>query len=383
MARRRYQRGCVLLRSDKWIGRYREDVIQSNGEIRRVLKCIRIGTKREFPTKRLAEREMEVLVAHVNSFSYRPGRIATVEEFARRWENEVLVLRKDSTIHTCKSHLKIQILPHLGKLRLDELSVENQQVFVNRIKGTISRRMLVNVLATLSSMIRTARDWKYTCEPIDISRLVLPERTPLKKGRVFTAVQVQKILEYAQGQYRVMFAIAAMAGLRVGEILALKTEDFDFERKLLFVRRSVWRGKLQAAKSTYSEAVLPLTDALAEVVKAHIATLPKGQDFLFLTIRRTLFIAENVVRQGLTPLLDAFKIPRCGFHAFRHAHTSLLLETGATPPVVQAQLRHADPRVTIGLYGHIVGEGQRKAVEDVSNLFADVLSAEPKTLVIQ
>lgn len=95
--------------------------------------------------------------------------------------------------------------------------------------------MLVNVLATLSSMIRTARDWKYTCELIDTSRLVLPERTPPKKGRVFTAEQVQKILEYAQGQYRVMFAIAAMAGLRVGQILALKTEDFDFERKLLFV----------------------------------------------------------------------------------------------------------------------------------------------------
>jgi integrase len=89
------------------------------------------------------------------------------------------------------------------------------------------------------------------------------------------------------------------------------------------------------------------------------------------------------VRQGLTPILDALKIPRCGFHAFRHAHTSLLLDTGAAPPVVQAQLRHADPRVTIGLYGHIVGEGQREAVESVSELFADVLNAEPKTLIIQ
>jgi integrase len=354
-----------------------------DGKVRRLLRHIPIGTKKEFPTKRLAERRMEVLVSHVNSFSYRPGRIATVEEFARRWETEVLARRKDSTIHTCKSHLKIQILPHLGKLRLDELSVENQQVFVNRITGTISRRMLVNVLATLSSMLRTARDWKYNCEPIDISRLVLPERTPKTMGRVFTAEQIQLILRHAQGQYRVMFAIAALAGLRVGEILALKTEDFDFARKLLFVRRSVWRGKLQATKSTYSEAVLPLVDALAEVVRLHIATLPKGQEFLFLTIRGTHFIAENVVRQGLTPLLDALKIPRCGFHAFRHAHTSLLLQTGATPPVVQAQLRHADPRVTIGLYGHIVGEGQRKAVEDVSNLFADVLNTEPITLRIQ
>jgi len=227
-------------------------------------------------------------------------------------------------------------------------------------------------LATLSPTIRTARNWKYSCEPIDMSRLVLPERVPQKKGRVLTAEQIQLILLHTQGHYRVMFSIAAMAGLRAGEILGLKIEDFDFERKLLFVRRSVWRGKLQATKSIYSEAVLPLPDALASVVKTHIATLKTGQEFLFLTIRGTHFIAENVVRQGLTPVLDALKIPRCGFHAFRHAHTSLLLATRARPPVVQGQLHHADPRVTIGLYGHIIGEAQRKAVEDVSNLIPSV-----------
>jgi hypothetical protein len=63
---------------------------------------------------------------------------------------------------------------------------------------------------------------------------------------------------------------------------------------------------LQATKSTYSEAVLPLTDALAEVVRAHIATLPEGQEFLFLTIRGTHFIAENVdlVHLGIGPTLN-------------------------------------------------------------------------------
>jgi integrase len=75
-----------------------------------------------------------------------------------------------------------------------------------------------------------------------------------------------------------------------------------------------------------SQAVLPVPDALARIVRKHISTLKS--EWLFLNSREKFFIAENVVRQALTPILDKLKIPRCGFHAFRHLHTSLLLSSG-------------------------------------------------------
>jgi len=52
-----------------------------------------------------------------------------------------------------------------------------------------------------------------------------------------------------------------------------------------------------------------------------------------------------------------------GFHAARHGATSALLADGATPAVVQKQLRHSDPRITLGIYGHVIGNQQRDAVE--------------------
>jgi len=76
-------------------------------------------------------------------------------------------------------------------------------------------------------------------------------------------------------------------------------------------------------------------------------------------------------------VLDALKIPRCGLHAFRHTHTSLLLDSGATPKVVQEQLRHADPRVTLGVYGHVLGDARREAVEKVASI---VLQNVPKSI---
>jgi integrase len=43
--------------------------------------------------------------------------------------------------------------------------------------------------------------------------------------------------------------------------------------------------------------------------------------------------------------------------------TSELLEGGVALTVVQRQLRHSDARITLGTYGHVVGNAQRRAVE--------------------
>ena len=48
----------------------------------------------------------------------------------------------------------------------------------------------------------------------------------------------------------------------------------------------------------------------------------------------------------------------------RHGAASALLEDGVTPAVMQKKLRHSDPRITLGIYGHVVGSQQRDAVEN-------------------
>jgi integrase len=368
MARRRYQRGSVFLRGKKpvWIGRFREDVIGENGAIIRRRCSIVLGTKRDIPTKHLAERQLDAELARINAPSYRAGRVATLGEFVERWKTEILSKRKPSTVHAAQSHLRNQILPFLGKLKLSEIGTENQQSFVTRLSGTVSRKTLLNVLGTLSSMLRTAQTWGYIVQGVTFANLVLPQRSQTKKAACFTVQQVRAIIAMATGMYKVMFAIAALTGLRAGEILALKAEDFDFEGRLLHIRRSVWRGKLQTPKSVQSEAALPIPAMLVEIVKPHVDSLKNADGWLFLNRRGHFFIAENVVRQALAPILDALKIPRCGFHAFRHAHTSLLLDSGTTPAVTQAQLRHSDARTTLEIYGHVVGDAHREAVERVA-----------------
>lgn len=118
-----------------------------------------------------------------------------------------------------------------------------------------------------------------------------------------------------------------------------------------------------------SEAILPMPEFLAAILKDYIASWrPNPLRLLFVNQRGKPYNGENVIRDRLAPLLGQLGIERAGFHAFRHTHTSLLLEAGEPPTAAQAQLRHSDPRITLGIYGHVLGEAQRNAVEKVAEV---------------
>jgi integrase len=65
-----------------------------------------------------------------------------------------------------------------------------------------------------------------------------------------TASEVEQILARAKGRCRVLFALLAGTGLRIGEALGLKIGDHlsgDFST--IRVRQSVWRGSVQTPKT--------------------------------------------------------------------------------------------------------------------------------------
>lgn len=165
-----------------------------------------------------------------------------------------------------------------------------------------------------------------------------------------------------------MFAIAAMTGLRVGEVVGLQKQDLDFDRRVINVRRSAWYGSVQTVKSKASAAPVPLSDALATLLKGYLeAWKPNPEGFLFVNRNGRLYSAKKVVEYGLWPALDKLKLPRAGMHAFRHSHASLLMDVGANPTVTRDQMRDSDSKVTLA-YSHVIGTAQQDAVNKVGEV---------------
>lgn len=389
MARTRYQKGMVFLRGTKekvWIGRWREDVIQSDASTHRVYRSINLGPEREPGTKKpvtekMALRRLEPILARINSTEYRPVRTATVREFAERWQAEVLTHRKPSTVKAAASHLRVYILPQLGSRRLDELGRETQQQFITRLVVTVSRKTAMNVFGTLSTMLNTAKAWGYITDPIRLGALALPEEPLRAAVRFFSGEEARNIIAEAREPYRTMFSVLALTGIRAGELLGLQVDDLDFERRIIQVRRSVWCGRVQTVKSKASRAPVAIPEALVTILRQYLVSWhPNPEEFVFINRMGRPYNVNRVVQRGLWPVLERLKIAHCGLHAFRHTHTSLLLEVGAPPTVAQAQLRHSDARITLGVYGHVIGDSQRNAVERVAKLLGlhpDAPKSEP------
>jgi integrase len=138
------------------------------------------------------------------------------------------------------------------------------------------------------------------------------------------------------------------------------------------VRRCVLLGPVSklseraAVKSNASSADVPMPSQLGTRLRVFLRTHGGKSDLLFVNRRGRPFSANKLREHVLQPLLLRLGIAKGGFHSLRHGAASALIADGATPAVVQKQLRHSDARITLGVYAHVIGNQQRDAVENRS-----------------
>lgn len=365
MARRRYQRGSLFLRGKKnrvWVGRWREDVIEANGTLRRVYCSRVLGSISDFPTRKLALRELERHVASINDPRYRARPSCTFEEFSNRWQSMVLKQHKVSTQHTIQSELRRHLIPFFGPYLMRDIQPELVQRFVSQVNA--GPKTIRNLVATLRMMFHSARAWGYfSHNPVE--GVVLPKaRKPVRYS--FSLEELQRLLATAEEPERTFYLLAAETGLRAGELCGLRVDDVDLERGLLFVRQSAWRGRLQEPKTEASIRMFALSSRLAEALRAQLQHWRLNSDrLLFVTRSGRPWDAGAVVKRRLHPLLDQLAIPRCGLHAFRHANSSLMDRFNTPLKVRQQRLGHSDPRTTLGTYTHAASEDDRRIAEQL------------------
>ena len=156
-------------------------------------------------------------------------------------------------------------------------------------------------------------------------------------------------------------------------------QDLDFRRKQVCIRCSTYAGQIGTPKSKASIADVPMPRVLESRLKSYLASRHYRQNnlgLLFVNRRGRPYSANKLREKKLRPLLTELGIPLAGFHAFRHAVASEMIDGGAPITVVQAHLRHSDPRITLGLYGHVIPQSQRDAVEKLGARFESQLLTE-------
>ena len=136
-------------------------------------------------------------------------------------------------------------------------------------KAGVGVKSVRNYIGTLSAIFRFAmhprRKWATSnpCEVIDLP----PVRTS-EEIRFLTTAEVDALAKAAvEGEHqaldRALYVVAAMTGLRQGELIALRWQDVDREARRVRVRRSHVLGEFDTPKSRRSERSVPLSHRVA------------------------------------------------------------------------------------------------------------------------
>jgi integrase len=369
MARRRFQRGSVVLRGkrkQKWIGRWREDVINSDGQLVRINRKEILGTKSDFPTKKLAMRELELRIAPINSINYRALRTATFAEFAAIWKDNALTQHKPSTQLAVRSQLKKWLVPYFGSCAMREVGGQTVQMFIQRC--SLAPKSCRNLVLTLRMMWRSAKAWGYVShDPFE--GLVLPKIA--RQARFFfTLDEIQRIISAASGPLKSFYWLAAETGMRAGELCGLRIDDMDLEGCVINVKQTVWRGKIQTPKTANSIRQFAISPKLALHLREYLATWrPNELNLVFATKNGTPWDQNLVVKRKLHPLLESLGVRSCGLHAFRHTNGSLMDRLNTPMKIRWERFGHAPgSALTLDVYTHAVEEDDRRVAEQLGEM---------------
>jgi integrase len=98
---------------------------------------------------------------------------------------------------------------------------------------------------------------------------------------------------------------------------------------------------------------------------------PNAEGYLFTNSKDKPYLSDNVVKYGVHRAMSRLGIEtpkgvHIGIHCFRHGVTSELLESGTPIHVVTRLMRHADSKVALEHYAHVIGDAERVASEKFS-----------------
>jgi integrase len=375
MRRTRYQLGCLHREVRKrgpatWVFRFRDT--EPGGK--RVNRKIIIGTVANYRTKSAALNAVNSLRFTINQ-AYGSAYRMTVNDLVNHYRREELAAdnydeKAFSTKDTYNGYLRKWILPRWATCRLSDVKTVAVQEWLAQVPlAAGSRAKIRNIMsAVFNHAIRY--EWLGK-NPITLVR------QSSKRQRIPVVLQpheVQALLEALPQRERMLVLLDFSTGLRMGELLALKWADVNFEGLELNVTRSVVKQVVGTCKTEASQKPIPLDEYVASELLAwkNSSAYNRGEDWVFAsphTKGAQPYWAQTLMRCFIRPTASRVGInKRIGWHTFRHTFSTLLKANGEDVKVVQELMRHASCKLTLDTYTQAVTPAKRKAQSKVVNL---------------
>lgn len=169
-------------------------------------------------------------------------------------------------------------------------------------------------------------------------------------------------------------ALAAFAGLRLGEAAALQLGDIDFLRRTIDVRRQVQNGTDLSSPKYGSERTIYASEELLSLLSQHIAVHPPSgrEQWLFYGPEGQPLHQNSVGYQWRRACRRA-DVQGFTLHDLRHYFASGLIAAGCDVVTVQRALGHSKPSITLDTYSHLWPTAEDRTRAASGGMLADAL----------
>ena len=341
---------------------------------KRKAKCL--GTDRKLAEAIKRQVEAKLVLGDIGVLSVEEQKLPTFGEFADSWLKDYARIEcKTSTADGYEGVLRQYLRPRFGTERLDEITRDEIKVMINElIAKNLSRNTIRNALCVIRGMFNQAiESGLLKSNPAArVGRFTRTARSTKKKGVSLTTEEVQVFLDAANDfcpDYYPLFLTALRAGLRRGELVALRIGDLNFgkdendQNRYIFVQHNYVHREHTSTKSKKARRVDMSRDLRRALIALRDERLLKAfmkgmndisDELVFPSPEGGILDPDNLYHRYFLPVLAKAGIRKIRLHDLRHTFGSLLIQAGASIVYVKEQMGHSSIQVTIDTYGHLI-----------------------------
>jgi integrase len=340
-------------------------------------------------TKRRAQAKLaELLAAFGNGSFVEPSKL-TVAAFVRtrvdQWE-----AAGDISARTAQRYRQLvehQIAPHIGGIplqRLKPLDVEDWHNTLRnggRVRGSggLAVRTIRHAHRVLGKALRDAARNELVARNV-ASGQSAPRLNDDEEVVIVRDVPAL-IRQLAGWRYRTVALVALFTGMRLGEVLALRWDRVDLDRKLIQVREALEQTKahglrFKRPKTKTGRRNITLPTMLVSVLREHRKAMLEqalqlgmgklADDALLFAGANGGPLSPNAVSAAWAHFADSIGQPAVTFHALRHTHASQLIDAHVDIVTISKRLGHAKPDTTLRVYAHLYQKDDGKAATAIN-----------------
>ncbi len=277
---------------------------------------------------------------------------------------------KERSIMTKRILFETKIIPYFGEKQMNEITpvdiIKWQNALLNQdYKPTYLRMIQNQVTALFNHAERFYQLKENPCKKVDKMG-----RANAKELNFWTKDEYEQFIQgftEEEEMYRIIFQMLFWLGCRVGELLALTSEDIDFENGTVSISKTYYRGNqtdyITPPKTESSNRKITIPKFLQEELKNFL-----DRQYGLTPEERIFPITDRAIQKKMKQKTELAKLKPIRVHDLRHSHIALLIEKGMQPLVIAQRVGHDSVNTTMNIYGHLYPNKQKQV--------ADMLNAE-------